>query len=162
MDVAEVDEVGVGGASDCKHEIVKRSLSKNLNKATGYLIPNAEQAFIQLRQAFTKAPILRHFNVECHIRIKTDASGYAIGGVLSQLISNHLSQCYPIVYYLQKIIPAKTCYKTHHGELLAIVKAFKTWQHYLKGCKHELLILTNHNNFFRFIEIKNLSFCQVW
>ena len=53
--------------------------------ATGYLTPKARKAFIQLRQAFTKAPILRHFDPECHIRIQTDASGYAIGGVLSQL-----------------------------------------------------------------------------
>ena len=31
-----------------------------------------------------------------------------------------------MAYYLQKIIPAKTWYKTYNGELLAIVQAFKT------------------------------------
>ena len=87
MDVTEVDEVCVDGGDDCEDETVKRSPSKNLNGATGYLTPNARQAFIQLRQAFTKAPILRYFDPECHIWIETDASGYAIGGVLSQLIN---------------------------------------------------------------------------
>ena len=59
------------------------------------------------------------------------------------------------------MISAETQYKTYDAELLAIVKAFKTWCHYLKGCKHEVLILTNHNNICRFINIKNLSSRQV-
>ena len=45
MDVAEVDEVGVGGGGDHKDETVERSQSKNSNGATGYLSPNARQAF---------------------------------------------------------------------------------------------------------------------
>ena len=53
--------------------------------ATRYFTPKARKAFIQLRPAFTEAPILQHFDPECYIRIKTDASSYAIGGVLSQL-----------------------------------------------------------------------------
>ena len=49
MDVAEVNEVGVGGGGDCKDEMVGRSLCKNLNKTRGYLTPNTRQAFTQLR-----------------------------------------------------------------------------------------------------------------
>ena len=60
------------------------------------------------------------------------------------------------------MIPAKSRYKTHDGELLAIVKAFKIWQHYLESCKHKVLVLTNHNNLCRFMKTKNLSSCQVW
>ena len=52
-----------------------------------FLTPEARSAFNRLRLAFTKAPILWHFDPECHIRIETDTSGYAIGGVLSQLAS---------------------------------------------------------------------------
>ena len=85
MDVAEVDKVGVGGGGDCKDETVGKLLSKNSNKIIGYLTPNARWAFIQLRQAFIKALIFQHFDLKCHIRIKSDASGYAIGRVLSQL-----------------------------------------------------------------------------
>ena len=49
------------------------------------LTPNAKKAFNHLRLAFMKAPILRHFDLESHIRIETDGSGYVIGGVLNQL-----------------------------------------------------------------------------
>ena len=66
--------------------IVGRSLSKDLNGAIDYLTPNARRTFTQLRQAFNKAPILQHFDPQCHIRIETDGSSYVIGGMLSQLI----------------------------------------------------------------------------
>ena len=59
------------------------------------------------------------------------------------------------------MIPAETRYKTHDSELLAIIEAFKTWCHYLKGCKHKVLVLTDHNNLRRFMDIKSLSFRQV-
>ena len=36
---------------------------------------------------FVNALILYYFDPESHIQIKTDASSYAIGGVLSQLFS---------------------------------------------------------------------------
>ena len=118
-----------------------------------------------MRQAFTEAPILRHFDPECHIRIETDASGYAIEGVLSQLTSDHLTsdqgQWHPVAYFSRKMIPAETRYETHDGELLAIVEAFKTWRHYLEGCKHEVLVLTDHNNLRRFMDTKSLSSKQV-
>ena len=52
-----------------------------------FLTPDARIAFNYLRLTFTEAPILWHFDPECHIQIETDALGYAIGGVLSQLIS---------------------------------------------------------------------------
>ena len=59
------------------------------------------------------------------------------------------------------MIPAETRYETHNGELLAIVEAFKTWKHYLEGSRHEVLVLTDHNNLRRFMETKSLSSRQV-
>ncbi len=114
-----------------------------------------------MRQTFVKAPILNHFDPERHIRIETDASGYAIGGILSQLTPDNLGQWHPIAFFSRKIIPVETQYETHDKELLAIVKAFKTWRHYLEGCKHKVLVLTNHNNLQRFMDMKSLSSRQV-
>ena len=136
-----------------------------------FLTPKARSAFNRLRLAFTEAPILWHFDPECHIRIETDASGYAIGVVLSQLASGtssdgvitktNLGQLHPVVFFSRKMIPAETWYKTYDGKFLAIVEAFKTWRHYLEDCKHKVLILTDHNNLCLFINTKSLSFKQV-
>ena len=59
------------------------------------------------------------------------------------------------------MIPTEIRYKTHNSELLAIVEAFKIWRRYLKGCKHEVLVLTDHNNLRRFKDTKSLSSRQV-
>ena len=59
------------------------------------------------------------------------------------------------------MILAETRYKTYNDELLAIVEAFKTWKHYLKGSQHEVLMLTNHNNLWQFMDTKSLSSRQV-
>ena len=74
---------------------------------SNYLTPDAKKGFNQLRQPFTQAPILQYFDTEQYIRVKTDASGYAIGEVLSQL-NNDLGRWYPVAYFLYKMISAKT------------------------------------------------------
>ena len=155
----------------------KQSKSGNLpnfvatEASPSFLTPEARAAFNHLWLAFTKTPILWHFDPECHIRIKTDASSYAIGGVLSQLAFGtspdgvvtkaDLSQWHLIAFFSRKMIPAETCYETHNGEFLAIIKTFKTWDHYLKGCKHEVFVLMDHNNLCCFMDTKSLSSKQV-
>ena len=90
--MTEDAEVGNVSNGNRKNKIVKKLplISKNLNRATGYLTLKARLAFTQLKKAFTKAAILYHFDLECHIQIETYASGYAIGGVPSQLALDNL------------------------------------------------------------------------
>ena len=57
--------------------------SRNKKVEMDFFIPIARLTFTQLRQAFVEASILYHFNPECHIRIESDVSGYAIGRILS-------------------------------------------------------------------------------
>ena len=94
--------------------------------------------------------------------------GYAIGDVLGQLIFGtspdvvvikaDLSQWHLVAFFSTKMISVKTWYKTHDGKLLAIFEAFKTWRHYLEGCKHKVLVFTDHKNFRHVMDTKNLSF----
>ena len=123
---------------------------------------------------FIEVWILRHFDLECHIRIETDASSYPIREVLSQLISDYLTsdldpiliksdfgQWHAITYFSREMILAETRNETHNGEFLAIVEAVKSWKYYRKGCKYEVFVLTNYNNLCCFMDTKNLSFTQV-
>ena len=155
----EVNKVG--------NKVQKSSKSKNLFKSKktvrslDFLTPGVKLAFTKLRQAFSKAPILHHFDLERHIQIETDISGYAIGGVFSQLTLDNLGRWHPVAFFFCKIILAETRYETNDGKFLAIVEAFKTWRHYLKGSWHEVFVLTNHNNLRQFIDTKSLSSRQV-
>ena len=63
--------------------------------------------------------------------------------------------------FFGKMILVKIWYKTYDGELLVIVKTFKTWRYYLEGGKHKVWLLIDYNNLCQFINMKNLSFCQV-
>ena len=83
--VDDSEVVGSSGGNEGKS--AKSDFTKPVRRVEepSFLTPNTRQAFTQLRQAFTEAPIFQHFDPERYIRIKTDASGYAIGGVLSQM-----------------------------------------------------------------------------
>ena len=69
-----------------------------------------EQAFRTLKAAFTAAPVLRHFDPALKIRVETDASKFALAGILSQLCG---TEWHPIAYYSRKMEPAEENYETH-------------------------------------------------
>ena len=84
VDDGEVVGGGGAGRSDASKKSAKsRRMKSARSEEPKFLTSEAKEAFNRLRQAFTEAPILRHFDPECHIRIETNVSGYAIGGVLS-------------------------------------------------------------------------------
>ena len=94
IDESRMNNVEVDGGEVRDNKVRKKGRktfkSKNLSKfkktvESDVFTPGARLAFTKLRQAFVKAPILHHFDLERHIRIKTDISGYAISRVLSQL-----------------------------------------------------------------------------
>lgn len=114
-----------------------------------------QHAFEELRLAFTKAPILRHFDPERRIRIETDASIHAIGAIISQLSDDGL--WHPIAYWSRKMIPAETNYDTFDQELLAIVESFKHWRHYVEGSRFPIEVLTDHNNLRGIMKMKQVS-----
>ena len=55
------------------------------------------------------------------------------------------------------MITAEQNYETHDQELLAIVTAFKHWQHYLEGSFHPVEVLTDHNNLKYFMGLAQLN-----
>ena len=137
-----------------------------------FLPSETRVAFNRLRLAFIKALIFWHFHPKCYIQMTTNWLGYAINGVLNQLIfgTSHdrvltkanLSQLHLVAIFFRNKISGKTQYKTHNNELLAIIKVFKIWRHYLEICKHEVFILRNHTNIRYYIDTKSLSFRQAF
>jgi hypothetical protein len=63
------------------------------------------------------------------IRLKTDASGKAITGIISQLIvwpvpAGEKPEYHPVAFFSKKMDPAEENYGTPDQELMAIVKSF--------------------------------------
>ena len=95
------------------------------------LIPDIRQTCTQLGQAFIKTLIFYHLDHEYHVQIETNTSNYTIDSIFSW-ITLEIGHRYHVAYSFSKIILTKTCYEMHNTELLAIVKVFKNWHHYLK------------------------------
>jgi hypothetical protein len=59
--------------------------SKNGKKLSLFEFPpKAEKAFQKLKQTFTSASMLRHYNPTKPTRLEIDASGFAFAGVITQ------------------------------------------------------------------------------
>ncbi len=59
------------------------------------------------------------------------------------------------------MLPAERNYETHEIELLAIVKVFKKWRHYLEGVVYTIFVRINHNNLKKFMETTRLNGRQI-
>jgi len=89
-----------------------------------------QKALDELKSRFTSAPILKHFDPDLPIRIHTDASGFAVSGIISQL---HNPLWHPVAFYSRKLSPAECNYDVPDREMLAIVESMRHWRHYLEG-----------------------------
>ena len=109
-----------------------------------------------LKQAFTEAPILRHYDPNHPITLKCDPSNYAIATILSQT-DPATNELHPIAFYAQTMIAAKLNYDIYDKELLAIHEVFKQWRAYLEGAQYEIQVFSNHNNLQYFTTTKQLG-----
>ena len=114
-----------------------------------------QQAFKDLKRAFTTAPVLTHYDSSLETWVETDASNFVIAGVLSQMHGEVLK---PVAYFSKKMTPAECNYMIYDKELLAIVKSFKTWRPELASVQNEpVKVLTNHQNLEHFMTTKQLN-----
>lgn len=97
------------------------------------------KAFEILKEALMTSPILIYPNFEEPFILTTDASAFAIGGVLSQ---GHIGKDLPIAYASRTLCKAEAKYSTIERELLAIIWAVKHFRPYLFGRKFKLV--TDH------------------
>jgi hypothetical protein len=105
-----------------------------------------EAAFLKLTILFTsgKTPILRHYELERPALLETDASDFAIAGILSQKFED--GKLHPIQFVSRKLNPAELNYDVYDKEMLAVVFSLRKNRHYLQGAVHKTTILSDHQN----------------
>ncbi|GJE91112.1 Ty3/Gypsy family RNase HI domain-containing protein [Phanerochaete sordida] len=96
------------------------------------------------------------WNIDYSTKIETDASGYATGGVITQLDPND-KLWHSIVFHSQTMSPAERNYEIWDREMLAIIKALKDWRQFLKGLPEPFNIWTNHQNLQYWKTAQNLN-----
>lgn len=114
----------------------------NLTKSTGRFIWTSEhqKEFEDLQAALASKPCLALPDFSKDFQLYTDASGEALGAVLTQLDENNYP--HPVAFASRKLKDAETRYSTTERELLALVWATSHFKCYLAN-KH-FYIFTDH------------------
>lgn len=97
----------------------------------------AQSAFEPLKVAMISLPVLGIPNFDQTFDVTTDASGTAVGAVLSQ-------QKHPIAFFSRKLCPRMRSASAYEREMFAVTAAVKKWRHYLLG--RHFRIFTDHRS----------------
>ncbi|KAF8755009.1 hypothetical protein RHS01_05559 [Rhizoctonia solani] len=103
-----------------------------------------QEAFQGLKIAITNAPVLCHADPLKLYFLETDASGAALGSILSQQQED--GRLHPLGFLSELFKGAKQNYDTHNKELLAIIRSFEYWRIFLEGTAHPITVFTDHRN----------------
>ena len=117
-----------------------------------------EMAFSSLKILFLSWPILHLPNPAAPFALTTDASKHASGTILLQ--TNKNGDWHPCSYLLQSFSPAEWNYNIYDQELLAVIRALKTWQHYLHGSPFPVQVFIDHKNLTFFHSPQSLNWRQ--
>ncbi|KAI0991680.1 hypothetical protein K3495_g16507, partial [Podosphaera aphanis] len=99
------------------------------------------------------------FDPEAETILEADSSGYAIGGVVSQM--DEKRRLRPVGFFSRKLTAAESNYEIHDKELLAILSTIKHFRGELRSVSTSFLVLSDHRNLRYFMSTRQLSERQV-
>lgn len=111
----------------------------------------ANEAFVQLKQALVIAPVLGIPDFSKQFILETDASDMGFGAVLIQ-------DSHPIAYLSKTVCPKNQALSTYEKECMAIIVAIDKWRSYLQN--GEFLIKTDHKSLLHLTEQRITSRIQ--
>ena len=114
-----------------------------------------EKAFKELKEWFTKEPVLAAPNIDKKMRMKMDALDYTMGGVLLMECKDGLWR--PVVFLSKSLNETERNYEIHDKEMLAIVRGLEVWKHLLKEAQFKFEIWTDYKNLEYFIKAQKLN-----
>ena len=114
-----------------------------------------ERAFKELKERFTKEPVLTAPDIDKKMRMEVDVSDYATGGVLSMEGENGK---WKLVAFLSKSLnETERNYKIHDKEMSAIIRGLEAWRHLLEGAHFKFEIWMDHKNLEYFMKAQKLN-----
>ena len=117
-----------------------------------------QKAFKELKEKITSQLVLALPRRKGKFRVEKNASGYAIGEVLSQ---EQDVKWKPIAFLSRTMQPVERNYEIYNKKLLAIVEALAKWRQYLLNAAETFEIWTDHKNLKYFQEPHKLNRRQV-
>ena len=114
-----------------------------------------KKAFRELKEQFTKEPVLAALDINKKMRMEVDASDYATGGVLLMECEDRLWR--PVAFLSKSLNETERNYEIHDKEMLVIVRGLKVWRYLLEGAQTKFKIWTDHKNLEYFMKAQKLN-----
>ncbi len=118
---------------------VTTPLRKLLKQGEWNWSKECQAAFEKLKELVTSAPTLAHFDIDMPIYVTCDASGNALGAVLSP-IQDSMER--PVAFTSRALSEAEKKYGVEEREALACMWACERWHIYLYG--RNFILCTDH------------------
>ncbi|GFX23697.1 retrovirus-related Pol polyprotein from transposon opus [Trichonephila clavipes] len=96
-------------------------------------------AFQRCKQALADAALLAHPSPSAWLALHVDASDYAIGGALHQVVDSELQ---PLAFFSRKLTSSEKSYSAYDRELLAIYSAIRHFRYMLEA--RDFTVFTDH------------------
>ena len=93
--------------------------------------PECTRAFSQLKRLLTTAPVLRFPDFARQFILHCDASGTAVGAVLTQVDDEGVE--HPVKFLSKALSPAQCKYSIGELECLAVLLAIRKWKKFIAG-----------------------------
>jgi len=103
-----------------------------------------DKAVFDIKKALISYPVLRHYDPNRPVWVITDASDYAIGGVLAQKDDDGV--LYAVAYVSRALHHAELNYSVQEKECLGIVFAVQKFRHYLLCNRFTIRCQTDHSS----------------
>jgi len=114
-----------------------------------------EKAFRELKERFTKEPVLAALDLDKKMRMEVDVLDYAMRGVLSMECEDKLWR--PVAFLSKSLNKMERNYEIHNKEMLVIIRELENWRHLLEGACFKFEIWTDHKNLEYFMKVQNLN-----
>ncbi|GFW63176.1 hypothetical protein TNCV_581161 [Trichonephila clavipes] len=122
-------------------EFLKGSKGKKDSKPLNWS-SEAITAFQRCKQALADAALLAHLSPSASLALHVDASDYAIGSALHQVVDSELQ---PLAFFSRKLTSSEKSYSAYDRELFAIYSAIRHFRYMLEA--RDFTVFTDHKPF---------------
>jgi len=114
-----------------------------------------KKEFKELKERFTKEPVLAVLDLDKKLRVEVDASDYATGGVLS--MEGEDGKWRPVAFLSKLLNETERNYEIHDKKMLTIIRGLEAWRHLLEGAQFKFKIWIDHKNLEYFMKVQKLN-----
>jgi len=103
-----------------------------------------KEVFRELKEKFTKEPVLAVLDLDKKMRMEVDVSDYTTGEVLSMECED--GKWKPVVFLSKSLNKTERNYEIHDKEMLAVIRGLENWRHLLEDAKFKFKVWIDHKN----------------